>query len=188
MSIRGFEMAAKYSSTLISMDIEIRRDIYSYIQDNPGLHLRALQRALDISLGNLRYHLDYLEKNELIVTNFDGYRKTYFPPQERFGWDRGVLALLRQRMPREIIICLIERSEYMSFNEIQTKMNISKSSLSFQLKKLTENKIVQFGRADGKNYYFISEKDKERVINLLIQYQSSFIDEAIDRVVDVWLR
>ncbi len=181
-------MVGKHPDDFTELDIKIRRDIYSYIKANPGLHLRALQRTLKLSLGNLRYHLDYLVKQEILVVNFDGYRKTFFTAHEKFKWDRGVLALLRQRVPREIIIFLIEQPLKSSFSEIQTKIKISKSSLSFQLKKLVNNNIIKIERSKGRNYYFIPEEDKERIVKLLITYRSSFLDEAIDRVVDVWLR
>ena len=181
-------MIGKNSEDFIKLDLKIRREIYTFIKGNPGLHLRELQRTLNLSLGNIRYHLDYLVRQELLVIDFDGYRKTFFTAHEILQWDRGVLALLRQRVPRGIIIFLIGQSLESSFYEIQCQMNISKSSLSFQLKKLTSNHIIKIERSKGRNYYFIPEEDKERIVKLLITYRTSFLDDAIDRVVDVWLR
>jgi predicted transcriptional regulator len=181
-------MVGEHTEDFTKLDIKIRRDIYSFIKANPGLHLRALQRALNLSLSNLRYHLDYLVRQELLEVNSDGYRKTYFTAHEILKWDRGVLALLRQRIPRAIIIFLIEERLKSSFIKIQRQMNISKSSLSFQLKKLIKNNIIIVERLKGRNYYDIPDEDKERIMKLLIIYQPSFLDESIDRVVDVWLR
>ena len=47
--------------------IENRRLIYSHILNNPGSHLRQISRELDMNLGTLRYHIDYLERQEIII-------------------------------------------------------------------------------------------------------------------------
>jgi len=42
-----------------------RRKIYTVIKKNPGLHIRELQRVLDIPLASLQYHLNYMRAEAL---------------------------------------------------------------------------------------------------------------------------
>lgn len=164
--------------------LERRRRIYQFIRSHPGFHLRALERRLPISLGDLRYHLDYLEKRGLITTKDDGFRKTYFSSRDVYLLDRDVLALLRQRLPRRVILHLLLVPSA-TFEELRAPLDVSKSTLSFHLKKLTKRKVVHARRVEGRNEYFV--EDRERVATLLITYKSSFMDTAVDRTLEVWL-
>ena len=46
--------------------------IYQYILKHPYLHLCELVRELNIPKATLTYHLRYLEKNDLIISNHEG--------------------------------------------------------------------------------------------------------------------
>ncbi|MFQ5837217.1 MAG: winged helix-turn-helix transcriptional regulator [Thermoplasmata archaeon] len=166
------------------LDLERRRMVYQFIKSHPGLHMRGLEKRLGISLGDLRYHLDYLEKKELITSRSDGYRKTYFSTRDVYLQDRDLLALLRQRGPRKLILHLM-LTQNASFDELRQVLGVSKSTLSFHLRKLTDKGIVKVLRREGKNAYYV--EDKENVAELLITYKGSFLDEAVDRVLQVWL-
>lgn len=168
-----------------ALNLERRRRIYHFVRTHPGLHLRALEDRLeDISLGDLRYHLDYLEKRDLVTSTSDGYRRTYFSARDVFLQDRTLLALLRQKSPRRIVLHLLTREEA-SFDDLREVLGVSKSTLSFHLKKLTEKNLVRVRKEEGKNAYFL--EDKENVAELLIAYRSSFVDQAVDRVLEAWL-
>ena len=58
--------------------LDNRDKIFAYISNNPGSHLRKTARELKISLSTLRYHLDQLEKNGLIVSQKQYNLKMYF--------------------------------------------------------------------------------------------------------------
>ncbi len=168
-----------------ALNLERRRRIYQFIRSNPGLHLRALGKQLGIALGDLRYNLDYLEKRQLISSRSDGYRKTFFSVKDVFPRDRDVLALLRQRTPRRIVLHLMLR-ENSTFEELRGVLGVSKSTLSFHLRKLTGKGLVKTSRLNGRNLYGLP--DKEAVAELLITYKESFLDAAVDRALDIWLR
>ena len=48
--------------------LENSKLIYNHVLKNPGLHLRKISRVLDIHLSTLRYHLDYLEEQEVVIS------------------------------------------------------------------------------------------------------------------------
>jgi predicted transcriptional regulator len=166
-----------------ALDLERRRMVFQFIRKHPGLHMRALEKRLGISLGDLRYHLDYLERKGFITSRSDGYRKTYFSARDVYLQDRDLLALLRQRGPRSIILHLMVNEEA-SFDELREALGVSKSTLSFHLKKLTERGLVKVRKREGKNAYHI--ENRENIAELLITYKGSFLDAAVDRVLEVW--
>ena len=52
--------------------------IYNFIIKYPGVHLREIFRNLDISEGTIRYHIEILLKQGLIVkSDSDGYMRYY---------------------------------------------------------------------------------------------------------------
>jgi predicted transcriptional regulator len=168
-----------------TLTLKNRRDLYQYINKNPGMHLRAMGRALKISLGDIRYHLDYLEKKDLISSQKGEYKKTYFSATDIHHGDRDTLALLRQDSPRKILLFLINHPSA-HFKDIQQELKKSKSTISFHLNKLTKCGIIEVDTEENKKVYSITNKDQ--IIRLLITYRSSFLDDTIDRVVDMWLR
>ncbi len=167
------------------LGLERRRRVYQLIRSHPGLHLRELERRLPISLGDLRYHVDYLEKEGLISSRSDGYRKAYFSARDVSVLDWNLLALARQRRPRRIILHLLAHGEATS-EELQEAVNLSRSTLSFHLQKLVKARLVRVRREEGRNLYRL--EDEERTARVLITYRESFLDAAVDRVLDVWLR
>ncbi|UCH88021.1 MAG: ArsR family transcriptional regulator [Thermoplasmata archaeon] len=168
-----------------TLTLKNRRDLYQYICKNPGMHLRAIERAMKISLGDIRYHLEYLEKEGLITSQKDEYKRTYFSAEDIYHGDRETLALLRQDSPRKILLFLINHPSS-HFEDIQQELKKSKSTISFHLNKLIKCNIIEVKTEDNKNEYSII--DIEQIIRLLITYRSSFIDDTVDRVVEMWLR
>ena len=166
------------------LDLGKRRTLYQFILLNPGLHLRAIAREMRLGLGDLRHHLELLEAEGLITTATDGYMKKYFPGRKEFAGDKEVLSMLRQSKPRAILLLLLNKSE-MGFEDLRNRIGVSKSTLSFHLKKLEEAGILDVKPEAQRKIY--SLPDKQKVAELLITYRPSFIDAAVDRALETWL-
>src|SRR5512136_1064090 len=87
-----------------------RRKIYTVIEDSPGIHLRELQRILDMPLTTLEYHLSYMTRKKILFPETEGHHKRYytkpFDPE-----DKKVLAALRQKRMREIVLVVLENGK-----------------------------------------------------------------------------
>ncbi|MEJ2271622.1 MAG: winged helix-turn-helix transcriptional regulator, partial [Candidatus Bathyarchaeota archaeon] len=60
------------------LENERRGEIYEFIKKNPGLHLRELQRRLNLPLTSLEYHIDYMvRKNVLLKESSKHYSRYY---------------------------------------------------------------------------------------------------------------
>lgn len=166
------------------LGLEKRRRVYQEIVAHPGLHLRELERRLGLGLGDLRFHLDFLERKGLIRSRTDGYRKTYVEARDLTIPDAAILALLRQSAPRAIVLFLMEHGPSL-FDEVRAHLNVSKSTLSFHMRKLVDAFVVLADRREARNVYRVAER--ERVARMIIAYRTSFLDEAIDRVARAWM-
>ncbi|MDD1767291.1 MAG: helix-turn-helix domain-containing protein [Methanomassiliicoccales archaeon] len=166
-----------------ALNLENRRKIYGFISKNPGTYLREMERDLGMQPGLLSYHLDYLERRELLRIEDDGYRKRYFPGAEYKLKGRKVISLLRLDSPRKILIHLLVNGST-SFRDLLPAVGVSKSTLSYNMKKLTAAGVVQVVRSERELVYRVDDPDE--VADLLISIRESLENDAVDRFVDIW--
>ena len=167
------------------LDLGSRRRIFGFIEKNPGLHLRALQRALEIPLGTLEYHLYQLERSGLVVVRDDGRYKAFFPKGGDLDRrDKDVLYYIRQEVPRKICMELL-MAPGMGHGELTSKLPVSASTCSFHLKKLVGAGLVHEERVGrGKRFHVA---DPDRVAGMLVRYRRSFLDDLVDRFARTWM-
>src|SRR4030066_98710 len=86
---------------------ENRRRVYSVIEANPGIHMRELQRVLDMPLTTLEYHLTYMSRKKILFKESDGhYNRYYVRPLD--SEDKKILSALRQKRMREIVFLVLK--------------------------------------------------------------------------------
>ena len=161
-------------------EIETQKRIFSLISNNPGLHSRKISIILKISGQLADYHLQYLEKKNLIYSVKEaGYRRFYI--QGRIGQeDRKRLSMLRQEVPLKIILFLI-KNPGSKHKDILRLIEIAPSTLTYHIKKLVESEIIEIkSRNDIRKYYI---KNVNEIINLLVQFKPY---SWIDNFSDIW--
>ncbi|MFO7991346.1 MAG: helix-turn-helix domain-containing protein [Thermoplasmata archaeon] len=163
------------------LELEPRKKTYNAIDENPGVHLRELDRLIDVPLGTIRYHLRVLEKRGLIVARKEGKYKRYYVKGTVDKTDKDKLAVLRKELPRTIILFLLEYPGS-THGDIAEVMDVAPSTISYHLGKLSDGNIVE--KVDGR--YVV--KEEEKVADLLIQYQQTFLDSLVDRFVRLWTK
>jgi DNA-binding MarR family transcriptional regulator len=123
------------------LNLEIRRKIYKYIKDNPGLHLHELARKLEINYHNLRYHLSCLEKNDIItIKTSNSYSRVY--PNKICTIDKKLLNIIRQETPRNILLYLCY-SAVCSQKELSIELERHHTTIEYHLKKLIDLDIIE---------------------------------------------
>jgi len=163
--------------------LETRRKIYELIASSPGLHKREISRKLNISLSTVDYHLHYMEKRNIVVAREDRRYRRYFIAEKTMPEDSRIISLLRQETPRKILIFLLENPKAIH-REICENIGKAPSTVSFHIRKLVEAGILEeisLGKEKGYNI-----KNKERIIDILIMYRSTFLDRAVDKFLDAW--
>ncbi|MCJ7571082.1 MAG: ArsR family transcriptional regulator [Candidatus Thermoplasmatota archaeon] len=167
------------------LNLSRRKMIFNQISKYPGTYIREMEKALSLSIGDLQYHLQQLEKADLISSHDDGRRKRYFIKNEVNYFDREILSFIKMRTPRRIIIFLMIHPES-SFKEILAEFNFTKGALSFHLKKLIKANIVINTKREKEMIYRI--KDENKISQILITYQSGILDEALNGFIDIWTK
>jgi predicted transcriptional regulator len=165
------------------LENEHRRVIYNFVKENPGLHMRELQRQLEIPLSTLEYHLDYLEKKDIVSLEDDRRYCRYFA-EDHTEYEKKLLSALRQRRLREIIL-LVLSEKLMSFKELSKEIRIADSTLSHYLGFLSDDEILVRERIGNESYYRIFSEDI--VIRMLLCYKTSFVDKLVDNVLSSFL-
>jgi len=145
------------------LDLEARRKIYAFIQENPGLNVNKLSRRIEIPKTTLLHHLRFLEKQELIELKHNGEYKHVYVTHELGAQDKEILEMLRKKIPCRILLHFFT-SPSCSQIELSQELEIRPSVISYHLKKMVKMGIIEKARAEnGIIYPYPGPKDK-RVI------------------------
>jgi predicted transcriptional regulator len=182
------------SSEISPLELENRRRIYKLIEKFPGIHFRELYRKLDISMGSFEYHLNKLERSNLIYLKKDKHYTRYFISGKLSEEDKKLASLLRNDRLRKILFTLI-LNPGISHKSLTERLDWPKSTISFYLKKLFENKIVEereISPSDSKEQMGAGKPQKglhvtrpDKIIHLVVIYKTGFLDELSNRILDL---
>jgi predicted transcriptional regulator len=165
------------------LESERRRKIYASIEASPGIHLRELQRILDMPLTTLDYHLSYMTRRKVLFAETEGHHKRYYTKPLDFE-DKKVLTALRQKRMREIVLTVLETGKAKN-QLLAERLKLSHSTLSSYLKYLVNKNILAKEKIGYENLYTI--RDEDRVAKVLIAYKPSFLDKLVDHALDIWM-
>jgi len=165
------------------LENENRRRIYALIEASPGIHLRELQRLLNMPLTTLEYHLSYMARKKILFAETKGHHKRYYT-KPLDPEDKKVLAALRQKRMREIVLTILANGKA-KYQLLVEQLRLSNSTLSSYLKYLVSNNILVKDKIGYENLYTV--RDEDRVAKVLIAYKPSFLDKLVDNALDIWM-
>lgn len=165
------------------LENENRRKIYVVIEGSPGIHLRELQRVLNMPLTTMEYHLSYMSRKKIIYFETDTHYKRYYakPLNDE---DKKVLSALRQKRLREIVLLILSNGKA-KYQFMADYLKVPHSTLSFYLKYLVDKGILLKEKVGYETIYTV--KDDDKVVKVLVAYKASFLDKLIDKAVAMWL-
>jgi predicted transcriptional regulator len=165
------------------LENERRRKIFALIETSPGVHLRELQRILDMPLTTLEYHLNYMTRKKIVFAETEDHHKRYYT-KPLDPEDKKVLSALRQRRMREIVLTVLS-SEKAKYQLLADCLKLSHSALSSYLKYLVSKNILAKEKIGYENLYTV--RDEDRVAKVLIAYKPSFLDKLVDKTLETWM-
>ncbi|HUL39283.1 MAG TPA: hypothetical protein VLU38_03240 [Methanomassiliicoccales archaeon] len=166
-----------------ALNLENRRKIYRYVSKHPGAYLREMERELGLQTGVLSYHLDYMERRQILRAQDDGYRKRYFAADRFHLRDRKTISVLMQPAPRKILIFILINGPS-TFNQLLKEMSCAKSTLSYHLGRMVHREILTAEKREKESWYSI--KDPDATADLLIALRESLECDSVDRFVQIW--
>jgi predicted transcriptional regulator len=160
-----------------------RHKIYFAIKNNPGLHIRELQKLVDIPFSSLQYHLNYMTRRNVIVEeegkHFTRYYSTPLSPE-----DKKILIILRHKRMRDIVM-LILYNQKIKYQTLTETFKMPTSTLSLYVKRLLENNIMERTKIGYESIFTI--KNENQIAKILIAYQASLSDTLVDKWAKTWL-
>lgn len=167
----------------LSENLAIRKKLLDIVRNKPGIHFRKIQREANVAMGELEYHLQVLEKLELVSKTISKGYTRYYPAYELGTDDKRIMGHLRQERLREIILFLLSNEEP-SHKDISKYFSLLKSTTSFYMDKLLAAGIVAKKKV-GRNVIY-EVKDPQKILRLILIYKKGFGDEIVKRVEDLW--
>jgi len=161
-------------------ELVTQKQVYQLISIHPGLNLSTIAEHLNIRVELARYHLQYLEKHDLLTTDKEEGFRRYYVKGDVGVKDKKYLSLFRQEMLLKIVLYLIKHP-YARHRDILEEFDISRSLLSYHLKKLIKKGIIIQDTAEkASGYSIINQND---IVNFLIKYEPYKILEGLT---DTW--
>jgi predicted transcriptional regulator len=167
-----------------SLELDVRRRIYECILKSPGLHFREIQRRTGLATGSIDYHIHFLHKNGLIRTERDRNYVRYYPLTKNWSdEEKETISMLRNEKMRHILIFLlgVKRSTPLKISE---GIGISLSTLSWYLKQLQAKGVISQRKKGRFRIYKVNNPNT--IVEYLVSYKASFLDEVVDRFIDAW--
>ncbi len=163
--------------------------LLSFVQRYPGVHLREVIRRLKIPTGTLDYHLYRLSQRGLLETRTVEGRRCVFPSRPTGQGppipeaDKLILALLRQRAPRALLLHLVYFGPSTP-QELSDSLAVPSSLLAHYLGRLEALGLLERkGERPGPRYVLL--RNPEVVRNVLLSYPP--LKEGIsDRWLSLW--
>jgi predicted transcriptional regulator len=163
------------------LELESRKKIYSILKKNPGLHLSKIAKILNLRVSLVEYHLHYLEKHSLIKSDKHTGYKRYFISGETESVQKKNFSIIRQKNLLKIVLLLLKQKQA-NHKELLSQLEISPATLSYHLKRLVKNGILDIDKK-GKTHIYSIKNPKELTI-WLIKYKPY---NLLDGFTEVWI-
>ncbi|HJU33908.1 MAG TPA: winged helix-turn-helix transcriptional regulator [Nitrososphaera sp.] len=159
--------------------------ILRFIKENPSCHLRKIKKDLDLAMGTVQYHLDKLEKAGRIISQKRGFHKHYFLVGAFEENEKQLLEVLSNETAREILMFIIEQ-QHPSQSDISKHMGISSASVSWQIKRLQDYRVIDELK-EGRFKRYKLRGDSKQVVSLLKNYYPGIWSRWSNRLAEMFL-
>lgn len=165
------------------LDLPTRKRIFEHVESNPGIHFSQLKRDLDVETGTLQHHLRELEEYGILESQQHQGKRRVFVTDELTDDEKEILSVLRYGTTRRILLYLLEDGPATN-RDVADSVGVTPATISWHLSNLVEAGVVEATRQGRTTRYRVS--DEETTVQLLVRYRESFVDRAVDRIVEFW--
>lgn len=151
-----------------------RKEIYEYIERNPGENLADITKKLGLSSSSVRHHLDVLEENDKIVSHKNGkYRRFYVNKNGYSKYTNGngykhIISELKNNTSRRIVKFLL-KNPGSNQKYISKSLNLHPSTINWHAKRLKEIDIVDKRKMGKEVVYTINRDIQVKMIVSIIE-------------------
>ena len=167
----------------IVFDHQTRKMIYHHILTYPGVSFNILKDIFDITKGTLRYHLEYLEKADRILSNLENGNRCYYPLRKEI-----VASKLFENNPRSYkftttqqkILAIIQRAPGITQKNLIKSTGFSRFTISYNIRKFVDMGLIKKSNNEKHVCYEYMTDDllkHEVLLRLTIKLLNKEIDE-----------
>jgi predicted transcriptional regulator len=153
---------------------KIRRMIYNLIATYPGVSFNNLKNIFELTDSNLRYHLNYLEKNNKISAGLEKEIRCYYPHPASVTIDSQKLTPLQER-----ILNIIMKYPGINQKELINKSGSNRLKVIRNVNTLRKLDLVR-NRKHQNNVYYYYVPDVEMKFTILKGLVFKFLKDEID--------
>ena len=127
----------KYVTPENVLNTEVRKNLYEYIDNYPGSHLREIARELDLKPSNAAWHLRKLEQTNLVRSRSIGGKKVYYLVEGGAEARKEAIAeaILRNKNARIIMKYLVNHPGK-HLLEIANALELNHHTVKWHIKKM----------------------------------------------------
>jgi predicted transcriptional regulator len=159
-----------------------RKMVYNYISKHPGVSFGSIMDVLDLTESTLRYHLNYLERENKILSNFRGKHRSYYSNQRVKSYFKPNLEFDTNTLtkPQQRILTIIQHYPGITISELLSITKLNKRALQYNLKKLRDIRVIwKVGNGRNTSYEYITKKKlRNELLKLIIV---KFLNDEIDQ-------
>ena len=148
------------------LDNPRRKMIYDLISSMPGLNITRIAKNLGIFVTNAKWHVNALEKFQLIRSRSINDQIYYFPFSTSDEHDKANVVLNKNGM-REIIGIMVKNST-VTIDYFLKSVPIPKTTLLRKIKELVESGVIAMSRsASGDALFSVQDSIKDFIMQRL---------------------
>jgi len=168
----------------LSLGSDNRSKILGLICQSPGIHLRELQRSLDVSFNAIRYNTEKMSHSgQIVCEKSSGYSRFY--PAGTSEKDRLIYSLSRNRTTFRILLEL-GNSGLMTNKELAERTGFAKSTISEHVHELMSVSLIRLTLSEEGNFK-AELQDREHVQSLICRiHQTNQRKDVVENFVDLW--
>ena len=170
----------KYVTPDNVLNTEVRKNLYEFIDEYPGSHLREIARELNLKPSNAAWHLRKLEQTNLIRSRAIGGKKVFYLVEGGIETRREAVAesILRNQNAYDIMYYL-SNNPGKHLLEIAHALNLNHHTVKWHIKKMYIAELIE-GDTSNSAYpvYYATEIGVHAIDNINQQSKKISIGRA----------
>lgn len=155
---------------------DVRTSIYEFILKNPGLHMCAISRKMNIPKSTLNYHLKCLIHDGYVIQKQNGKYSRYYVKNMVGENEKKLINLIRQEIPYRIILLLFLDPEA-SQTKLGEYLNRHPTTVSYHIDKLIELDMIEESACGNHVKYKL--KNPSKISDLVLKYCKLFRNQFV---------
>lgn len=133
----------KYVTPENVLNTEIRKNLYEYIDEYPGSHLREIARELDLKPSNAAWHLRKLEQTNLVRSRAIGGKRVYYLVEGGVEARKRAIAeaIFKNKNARDIMLYL-QNNPGKHLLEIAHSLGLNHHTVKWHIKKMCIAELI----------------------------------------------